>query len=105
MYIDTITTHMSMHANNMWVVVATFNVGTECGDGAWCRGMLARAESGGASVPRTYGEGGGGGEHPLPRGSSGRTEFVGDANVAGTSRSRGRRGDRRVEGGSSSEAN
>ena len=29
---DTIRTHMSMHANNMWVAVATLNVGTEFGD-------------------------------------------------------------------------
>ena len=72
---DAITTHMSMHANNMWVAVPTSNVATEFGDGAWCRGIWACGGSGGASVPRSYGKGGGGGVPPLPRGSSGRAKM------------------------------
>jgi hypothetical protein len=101
---DTIRTHMSMHAKNKWVAVARFNVGNEIVESLWCRGMLARGGSGGSGVPRSYGEGGGGGEPPPPRGSTGRAEDAGAAEVAGTSNSRGRRGGRRVEGGSSSEA-
>lgn len=103
-YMDTITTQMSMHANNMWVAAGTSNVATELVDVAWCRGMLARGGSGGAGVPRPYNEYDGGGEAPQPRGSSGRAEDVRAPDAAGTSHSRGRRGGRRVEGGSSSEA-
>lgn len=66
--------------------------------------MLARGGSGGATAPRPYGEGGGGGELPQRRGSGGREEDAGDAEVVGTSHSRERRAGRRVEGGSSSEA-
>ena len=87
MYMDTITTHMSMHSNNMWVAVGRSNVAVECGVGAWCRGMLARGGSGGPGVPRTYGDAHGDGA----------------PEAAGTSHSRGRRGGRHVEGGSSSE--
>jgi hypothetical protein len=100
---DIITTHMSMHANNRCFAAVTSTVAIEFGNGSWCRGMLALGGSGGASVPRTYGEGGSGGELPPERGSQGRHENVGVPEAAGTSHSRGRRGGRHVERGSSSD--
>lgn len=100
---DTITTHMSMHANNRCVAVVTSTAVIEFGNGSGCRGMLARGGSGGASMPRTYGEGGSGGELPPGRGSAARNENVGGPEDAGTSHSRGRRGRRHVERGSSSD--
>ena len=103
MYMDTITTHMSMHANNMWIAAVTSNVAIEFGDGSWCRGMLARGGSGGAGVPRTYGKGGSGAKPPWGGGSPGRPENVGAPEAGGTSHFRGRKGGRHVERGSSSE--
>lgn len=104
MYIDTITTQMSMHANSMGIALSRSNVTNGFDVGGWCRGMLARPGSKGSGGTGTPAGGHRDVEHTSPTGLAGGSGHVGMTNEAGPSRSGARRGGRRDEGGSSSDA-
>lgn len=104
MYIDNMTTHMSMHISIARRAADTSNVGTKLVVGGGCRGMLAQASgsaTGGvqvnAEVPRPE-------EPDRVRGRQGRAENDGIGDEAGTSRSKGPRTGRPSQGVYSSES-
>ena len=95
---------MSMHDNSIVVALSRSIMATGFDVGGWCRGMLARPGSGGSRGMDTPAGGHRDVEHTLPTGLVGRSVHAGMTNEAGTSRSGRRRGGRRAEDGSSSDA-
>lgn len=95
-----------MHASTMRMAVVMSGVAIECGFGTRCRGMLAGPAQGATCGAYGAAEGRQGGDHDPPKAFPGRSDIVGIAGGAGSSRSQGRRsrGGRHREGESSSES-
>lgn len=95
---------MSMHVSNVCIAAGTSNVAIDVGVGGWYRGMVTPASAGGEGGGDAYGEGARGGNQPPGRGLHARSAKEGNADGAGTSRSRGTRGGRSGNEISSSES-